>query len=251
MTQQFTPRDRMIADLAPQGIRRVDFVVMAEPARVAAIKAAAVPLAACGPAVQAAPARGPVVITNPIGLIPSGEDGWKAERVAYRGRSVQVIGDVFDVMNARARAAGGADPFTPGQISMARHYRALVEGRAAGGIKCQSLDGSAGGGSARDRMDHYIADGVTLQRMVARIGHGAALVVRRVRPSMRAGVARAGGAKAGVILDRVVVDSVCLYEMRISQVLRAAGWAVKGEYRAALRVALAGALDRMQGYGGG
>ena len=245
MTKEFDQRDRMIADLAPQGIRRVDFVLMPEPARVAAIKAAAVPLAACGPAVHAAPARGPVVITNPIGLIPTGPAEWKPERIAYRGRSVQVIGDVFDVMNARARAAGGADPFTPGQIAMARHYRALVEGRAVGGIKCQSLDGTAGGGSARDRMDHYIADGVTLQRMVARIGTGAALVVRRVRPS-----ARAGGVKAGVILNRVVVDSVCLYEMRISQVLRSVGWAVKGEYRVALRVALAGALDRMQGYGG-
>jgi hypothetical protein len=89
-------------------------------------------------------------------------------------------------------------------------------------------------------MDAYLAVGRELDRLHGRIGLGQALVLRRVRPSQR-------GSRVG-ISDRSVVDMVCLCGMTLGQVLEAHGWAVKGEYRDGVRIALCGALDRMQGY---
>jgi hypothetical protein len=66
------------------------------------------------------------------------------------------------------------------------------------------------------------------------------MAVRRIRPSKR-------GSKAG-ITDRRLVDMVCLSGLTFDQVLERHGWAPKGEHRIALRTALCGALDRMQGY---
>ena len=241
--QAFSARDRMIADLAPSHVRARDFVALPEVARMAAIRAAAVPPAACGVDVHAAPARGPHLVTNPIGMVPRGLNDWVAQPVAYRGRSVLQRADVFDAMNGRARAKGG-DLFSEGQMWVARRYRALVEGRAAGGVKCSSMGGGGGDGGdgARDFMDHYIADGQALAQLIGRIGAGAALVVRRVRPS-----ARGEGGRARMIGDRALVDMICLRDMTPSVVLDRHGWAVKGQYRAMIRVALAAALDRMQG----
>ena len=242
MTSQFTPRDRMIAALAPAHIRPRDFVAMPEAKRMEALRSAAVPPAACGRDVHAAPARGPYLVTNPMGMVPKGADDWEAQPVAFRGRSVLQRADVFDGMNAKAKARGG-DLFTEGQMWVARRYRALVEGRAAGGVKCSSMGGSGGGGDgARDFMDNYIADGEALALLIARIGMGAAMEVRRVRPS-----ARGDGVKAGLIRDRALVDMICLRDMTPSVVLKRHGWGSDGQYRKMVRVALAAALDRMQG----
>lgn len=244
--KDFDPRDRLMAQMTPPGMKAVDFVMLPEARRMDAIRVAATPPVACGPAVNMAPARGFHLVTNPIGMVPRGVDGWEAQPVAFRGRSVLQRGDVFDDMNARARAAGRPLPFDEGQIWIARRYRALTEGRDAGGVKCSSMGGGGGGGDggdgARDFMYYYMQDGKHLAHLVARIGVGASLVVRRVRPS-----ARNEGVKAGLILDRVLVDMMCLYDKTPSQVLVKHGWATKGQNRAMIRVALAGALDRMQG----
>ena len=66
------------------------------------------------------------------------------------------------------------------------------------------------------------------------------MAIRRIRPSQR-------GSKS-IITDKRLVDMVCLEDKDLGQVLSAHGWAVKGEANAALRRALAAALDRMQGY---
>ncbi len=243
MTKEFNQRDRMMAQMAPPGMKAGDFVKLPEARRMEAIKGAATPPAACGPALNVAPARGFHLVTNPIGMGPKGADGWEAQPVAYRGRSVLKRGDVFDDMNARARAAGRALPFDEGQMWVARRYRALVEGRDAAGVKCSSMGGGgAGGDFGRDFMERYTADGEALAHLLARIGVGASLVVRRVRPS-----ARGDGVKAGLIVDRVLVDMICLHDKTPSQVLLKHGWATKGQYRAVVRAALAVVLDRMQG----
>lgn len=91
-------------------------------------------------------------------------------------------------------------------------------------------------------MDAYLAVGREIDQLRARIGAGAALVLRRVRPSAR-------GSRV-TIADRRLVDLVCIGGMTFDAVLQRHGWAIKGEYRAGLRDALAGALDRMQGYRG-
>ena len=256
----FDRRDRLMAQMTPPGMKAVDFVLLPEARRMEAIRVAATPPAACGPAVTMAPARGFHLVTNPIGMVPRGVDGWEAQPIAFRGRSVLKRGDVFDDMNAKARAAGRPLPFDEGQLWIARRYRALTEGRDAGGVKCSSMGGGGGGGdggeSARDFMYYYMEDGKHLAKLVARIGVGASMVVRRVRPSARGDGARVdgargdgtvGGARAGVIMDRVLVDMVCLDDKTPSQVLTRHGCVVKGEYRAVLRGALAAVLDRMQG----
>lgn len=242
----FDRRDRLMAQMTPPGMKAVDFVLLPEARRMDAIRVAATPPAACGPAVTMAPARGFHLVTNPIGMVPRGLVGWEAQPIAFRGRSVLKRGDVFDDMNAKARAAGRPLPFDEGQLWIARRYRALTEGRDAGGVKCSSMGGGGGGGDgARDFMDHFIADGEALAQLVARIGIGASMVVRRVRPS-----ARNEGVKAGLILDRVLVDMMCLYNKTPSQVLKHHKWACDGQYRKAVRQALAEVLDRMQGVGG-
>jgi len=202
--------------------------------------------AAAGVAIGApiAPARGPQKLV--------------VEYLIQRGGVRHVVGahserlDVFDAMERRARAAHDASgvqsafvpPFTPGQVATARHYRAMVERHGAGGMRCASLEASVSGGSGGGGsfIDGFITEGQTIAQMRKRIGIGAAMVVRRVRPSLR------GGRGAGVVLDATLVQMVCIDDLSLSEVLRRHGWAAKGEHREALRLALWRALDRMQGY---
>lgn len=150
------------------------------------------------------------------------------------------------VQQARAahRAKGSNEafvpPFTPGQIQMARHYASLVERHEAGGMKCASLEARGGGGQGGGFADAFLAEGREIDAIRRRIGTGQAMVVRRVRPSAR-------GTKMG-ILDRTLVDMVCLQGRDITDVLEAHGWAPHGDARKALRAALVSALDRMSGY---
>ncbi|WP_235841862.1 hypothetical protein [Cereibacter johrii] len=132
-------------------------------------------------------------------------------------------------------------PFSPGQIAMARHYRGLVERHSAGGVRCSSIEAQRGGSpTGGEFMDGYLREGEELARLRARIGTGSALAVRRIRPSKR-------GSKAA-ILDRTLVDMVALSGLTLSEVLAAHGWAKRTDSLSALRIALAAALDRMQGY---
>lgn len=217
----------------------------AEAQRIAAIKARAAPPESCGPAIPVAPARGACRAFQPVEMMPTGAAGWEPQPAGYRGRDAVQVMDVFDTM---ARAASGRDeaaPFTAGQVAAARQYRALVERHEAGGMRCASLEAvGRGGGGGGAFIDAFVAEGQQIARLRARIGTGAALSVRRIRPSSR------GAAARGIITDRALVDAVCLGDQTLSAVLKAHGWASKGDHREALRKALAAALDRMQGYGG-
>ncbi len=219
----------------------------AEAAQLLHLHLRAVPPVECGPEMVAAPARGPmrVVASRRMVGAMSVRDGFSRMEEA----------DVFDRMERAARDAWSkalsllpeaeqarlryVPPFSSGQVAMARRYRALVESHSAGGVKCSTLDGS-GGGDGGGFMDAYLAEGDELRRLWRAIGPGVAMALRRLRPSAR-------GSRIS-IKDRALVDAVCLAGRSISEVLRAHGWADKGEYRAAARVALAAALDRMQGH---
>lgn len=205
--------------------------------RVAAILSAATPPSDVGP-VPVAPARGAMrleLVRETVNGLTKRNQGRRMEQA-----------DVFDVMIAQARRRHGDSdapfvaPFSPGQVYMARHYRDLTERYEAGGVKCSSLEAGREGGEGGGFMDAYLADGRMLEALHRRIGMGEAMVVRRIRPSKR-------GTKTG-ITDRRLVDMVCLGGLTFDQVLARHGWAPKGEHRIALRAALCGALDRMQGY---
>lgn len=205
----------------------------AEAGRIARAKASAPPGLPFGPA------RGAMHVVTDWEALPGG-----TRRLA--GRHLEEA-DVFTRMCRAARlrheratgeAEGAVLPFTWGQISTGRDYRTIAERYSAGGVKCVQIEGSRGGGG--DFMDAHLAIGQRLDRYRRAIGAGSAMAVRRIRPSAR-------GAKAG-ITDRAVVDAVCLHGKGLAEVLEAHGWSNDGKHRAALLVALVGALDRMQGY---
>ncbi|MDI3335878.1 hypothetical protein QKW60_05635 [Defluviimonas aestuarii] len=220
-----------------------------------ALNAAAIPPDICGPEIPASPARGAYRVFRPVEIVP-GSRG-TARPSGYQGpgelrpRAAIAKADVFDAMRAdayrRHEAAGGdpelfIPPFTPGQEQVGRDYRDLTERHEAGGMKCASLETIGKGGGQGEFIDAFIAEGMRLAWMVNRIGVGAAMEVRRVRPSKRGVRAR------GVILNRTLVDMVCLGDRSLSDVLKAHGWAAKGDTREALRKTLASILDCMRGY---
>lgn len=190
-----------------------------------------------------APARGAKRLVSEYEMLPGGTR-------RYVGAH-WVDADIFDGMCRTAYArhikAGGSPegfvpPFTPGQMAMARRYRDLTERHSAGGMKCASLEARGGGGAGQggEFIDAFVAEGRELAAMHRNIGSGQSMAVRRIRPSKR-------GSKAA-ILNRCLVDMVCLGGSDLSAVLRAHGWACKGDHRDALRAALCVSLDRMQGY---
>lgn len=252
--------------LARVEVKDVAAARAAEVARISGILAAATPPEACGPAMPVAPARGTMAVFRPRGIAPGGQaavdTGYMAPGEA-RPRMAMREADAFDAMMRRAidahavqvakaeaawtgspdrfRAPRFVPPLSSSQIAIGRHYQALVERHTAGGVRCSSLEAQRGGGGGGEFMDAYLAEAREIDALLRRIGDGAALVVRRVRPSAR------GGAAAGAITDRALVDAVCLAGLSLAEVLRRHGWAPKGEHRVRLRTALAGALDRMQG----
>lgn len=236
--------ERKMLTKAKSGTKPRPAQVDQERQRLAAIIAAAAPPVECGGRIIPAPARGAFKVEPQTQLLPQGVDGWVQADAGFAGwRPIRAV-DVFDVMLRAAAKADQPPPFSPGQVAIGRRYRDLTEKHAAGGIKCSDLTGWVGGGSGGDFMDAYLAEGRELAAMQRRIGTGAALSVRRVRPSAR------GGAGRRNIPDRVLVDLVCLGGRGVSDVLRAHGWAVKGDTRKAVTKALCGALDRMIGYRG-
>ncbi|MFG6083822.1 hypothetical protein ACEUZ9_000054 [Paracoccus litorisediminis] len=231
-------RPGVVFDIAAGTARLVD-----ERKRLAAILARATPVEGCGPAIPVAPARGPQVALMPRAMMPDGsEDGWKDEDSGYRGFMAAQAMDVFDRMLAASRRAKRQMHLTPGQISMARRYRGLVEVLASDGTKLSSLGASGGGGGDRDWMDRRISISDEVAMLRRRVGTGIAMTVRRVRPSDR------GEGHRGPIMDRVLVDMVCIKDCTLDQVLRAHFWLPDGRTRKAVTEALCGALDRMIGY---
>ena len=214
----------------------------AEQLRIATMKADATPPAECGWLIPSAPGRGGFVKFMPTALQDNGKGEMVNAPAGYAGRHAIRAADVFDQMIAAAERAKRSWPLTPGQIAIGRRYRDLVEWRAAGGIKCSSIDGRVAGSGERDFMDAYLSAGRELDGMRRRIGVGIAMQVRRVRPSNR------GGADAMPIHDRVLIEMVCIQQKHLSDVLKAHYWSTKGQHRIALRDALCAALDRMIGY---
>lgn len=242
---------RLVAEAkAAREARRAD-----EAARIAAVRERGAVPAECGPDIPEAPARGELTAFRPIELVPGSvglaRDTGHWERGEDRRRRAARIRDVFDRMEAEARKAhrardedGGrfVPPLTPAQVQVARDYRDLTERHGAGGMKCASLEtaGRASGVAGGEFIDAFVAEGRRLDAMVRRIGAGASLAVRRVRPSAR-------GARS-TIRDRDLVDLVCLGDMDPSAVLRRFGWVKSSANLVAVRTALAAALDRMMGY---
>lgn len=220
-------------------------------ARLAALIARSTPAGGCGPAIPIAPARGPSRVVTPKVVMPDpkSDNGWKIEETGWRGFQAAQAIDIFDDVErlvAKVKDTKGKPmktPFTKGQVNIARFYRDLVERHDAGGMKLASLEGRTGGGGAgRNFMDAYLAEGFAIDRLREAIGGGVALAVRRVRRSAR------GTDCARLILDRVLVDAICLKGRSFGWVLEGHGWAKTGRNVRALTDALAAALDRMQGY---
>lgn len=227
-----------------------------ERARLDALLRRATPVEGCGPAIPVAPARGPQVSVTPHVVMPdpSSKTGYKVECTGWRGFKAARAVDIFDDLERRAagrkdkagKPAPGPAPFTKGQVNAARLYRDLVERHNAGGMRCASLEARRGCGPSAggEFMDAFIAEGDAIAWMRRQIGTGSALAVRRVRPSKR------GGEGARNILDRVLVDAICLDGLSFREVLERHGWAVSGQNAKAIMGALAAVLDRMQGHGG-
>lgn len=248
---------RDMAELAPSSKSPAEFAAMPERARLAEMKAAAAVPPACGPEIPLAPARGAFRVFSPMTVRVGSAGQPVVERGGYQGpgeatprMAVELLDPVSEAnIVAKARHDGRDDggpfraPFTPGQVAIARHYAALVEKQAAGGIKCIDLQGRSGGGAGNGSIvDAQMRISEELGHLRLRIGGGVALEVRRIRPSKR------GGPGAIAITDRALVDMFCLEGKSFVKVLRKHRWAVNGRRVADLREALSKALFRMQGY---
>jgi hypothetical protein len=234
----------LLADVRPASVTVADWSALPEPARMEALRNAACPPSDVGP-VPVAPGRGAFKVVTPFTVTDA---GWRVP-CGHDGRRRVERADTFDRMADHARKmwlrkhkdiAGFVPPFEPGHEEVGRYYGRLCERHAAGGMRCASLeagvDGSRSGGSF---IDAYVAEGIEIDGLRFRIGTGAALALRRVRPS----------ARGRMITDRELVDSVCWHDMTLAQVLDSAGWPYKGSHVERLREALVAALDRMRGHG--
>lgn len=217
----------------------------AERRRCDAMLERAAPPEACGDAIPAAPARGPMTTWAPREVQRTEAGNWREVRAGYAGRSGARRADAFDRMTADAKRAqakarsGFVAPFTIGQVEAGRAYAALVERVEASGVKLSSVEGiGASGGGGGQREAAVLDDVRKLKRARGRIGNGLA------KEAVRKGSAR--GPRS--ITVRILVDMVCLHDRSLSQVLQRHGWASKGTHREELRVALRAALDRLHGY---
>jgi len=212
-----------------------------EASRIAKVQASGFVPSEVGPEIPVAPARGPVRMMDLLAAYPKGNDDFEMKAAGFLGRKTLQRADSFDVMAAKAARHKKPSPFSPAQIAMGRFYRDLVEKHECAGVKCSSLESlsqrSAGSGS--DFMDAVLRDRERIAVLRGRIGSGSAMVVRRIRPSVR-------GSRV-TIMDRRLVDIVCLEDGTISDVLKKHGWSEDTKLRAALQQALAAVLDRMMG----
>lgn len=91
-------------------------------------------------------------------------------------------------------------------------------------------------------MDRHLEVAQELTILRSRIGTHAAMSVRRIRPSDR------GETQRGAIMDRVLVDMVCIKGCTLDQVLINHGWQKNARTYKAITEALSASLDRMIGY---
>lgn len=205
-----------------------------EARRIAEVRARGVVPGDCGP-VSEAPARGAFTVTDTQAMYPDGQDGWVQKPAGYRGRKTLAQMDPLDVLEALARKR----MFSPTQKAMARHYRTLTLDHASKGVRCSSVERRGGGGDPDAFIEAVLRQSQELDRLHASIGRGVALAVRRA------------GSDRRPIVARELVDDICLRDRTPSDVLRANGWAAKGEHRALVVAALRDILDRMTGPQGG
>lgn len=210
--------------------------------RIGDVLAAAMPPAAMH-AAPVAPARGPMALVDDYALTRGGIQLKVGAHWVAMGPIGEMIGKALVAHN---KAKGGDAPFVPPfthqHVQIANEYIGLCEARAAAGVKCASAEAGREGGGGGGFIDAYMDAGARLAAFHACIG---AAVVMDVRRHMDRDNARCN------ITARVLVDMVCLQGRDLSAVLRLHGWSPKGTARAALRMALCGALDRMLGIGRG
>lgn len=190
-------------------------------------------------AAPVAPARGPMQLVTNYDLAIGGS----RSRTGAHWRGMDAL-TVMCRQAALRHEARGSDvpfvaPFTPGQIAVAADYVALVERRAAGGMRCASMEAGREGGGGGEFIDAFVRSGRFLDDLHRRIGSGVVLSVRRTMGSDNVRTS---------ITARMLVDEVCVAGRDLSAVLRRYGWAPFGLLRRDLRVGLCAALDRMQGY---
>jgi hypothetical protein len=228
----------------PAPMRVQAFQSLPETARLGIVRAAGAVPDACGGAMPMAPARGPLRVFEFLAPYPDGKEGTVLKPAGFQGRKTAQRMDVFGRMEAQSRRRGGEPVLTCSQIGMGRIYASMVQDRDASGVRCSSMEAMSGGGGTREGYtDHRLNLARQIDRLQARIGADCAMAIRRMRPS-----ARGDGVQARRnILDRVLVDAVCLDDRDLSDVLRGHGWAVKGDTVRAATLALAAALDRMIG----
>ena len=224
-----------------QYLARRDAWQAEEAERIARVKAGGAVPECCGPEIPEAPARGVFRVFEPYGLYPDGKEGWVSKSSGFAGRKAIENSDAFDKMEAQARKV----LFSPGQKQMGRFYATLTEKLDAVGARSSSLEVMYGsGGNGGEYIDAVLRDRARLDLLHQRIGTGFAMQVRRVRPSKRN--------RSGLILNRAVVDAVCIHQRTIAEVLEVHGWKEVGKPAAghhikALRAALCETLDRMMG----
>ena len=229
-------------EIVGRGARAEGFAALDEGARVEVIRQAGMVPPVCGDDIPCAPARGPVRAVDFMAAYPDGQDAYVFKPAGFLGRKTMVRADVFNPMAAQAARKGRAFGLTVSQVAMGRTYRALVERHSAGAMRCSSVEAmpsGSGGGDADGFTEARLASSRRIDLLRARVGPGSAMVVRRIRPSVR-------GSRAS-IPDLALVDRVCLADEDISAVLRAYGWSVKGDTVQALTAALSAALERMIG----
>lgn len=215
-----------------------------ESERIELLKARAKVPVECGDEMRTGPGQAPLIPFYPVVVMVDAKGREQAVELGYRGRAAARVADVFDLMLARQSRAhfeAHGPLFDPGQLAIARLYRALVEDVSRGNMRGTNLMSSGGGGLGND--DGFLASFTDRQRQIAAMR-------RRVGPLEALSVQRGGQGGRVAITCLDLVDRVCVGQLTLSQVLRGAGWASDGKHRAILRAALQESLDRMQGYPG-
>jgi|GEM_PF-1091554 len=216
-------------------------VVVTELWRVQDVKRRGKVPSSCSAAIPEAPARGAFCVFD---AGPSDRDAGRehGSGAALSGSKGLRLLDAFDTMEAQARKV----LFTVEQKQIGRAYSALFEKLDCVGVRCTSIEALSqqSGGGGGEYIDAVLRDRQQLDLWQRRIGAGAALEVRRVRPSKRN--------TRGLISDRRLVDLVCVSGLTLSEVLRKCGWVAEGQraqgvHIKALRAALRSSLDRMSG----
>ena len=206
-------------------------------ARVAQIKADAVPSHRASMEVPVAPARGQTVVLQiPVAVMTP--NGTRVHVSTNDGNHPVRARHVLETPDEDARPS--AQPLVNAlQLETARAYATLHERVQSAGIRCSSIEalsqGSAGGGSF---IDAVIADSQMLRFIEAAVGPDMVLIPRNAQAH--------ADRRRGAVPVLTLVRMVCIEGHSLSAVLHRHGWSRKGGHRDTMRTVLCAALDRMQ-----